>query len=581
MKRRRASAVEPPRVELPEAARLFFEVNPQPMWVYDIATLQFLAVNESAVDHYGYSRAEFLAMRISDIRPAEDVPKLIDQLSTLQAGLQRSIGWRHLRKGGEIIHVEIGSHRLRFEGRDAVLVTVIDVTDRLALEQQLRDQAIHDRLTGLANQALFEDRVRQALRRGGRDRGPVAVLMIDLDDFKTVNDMYGRKAGDQILIDVAARLKYATRDGDTVARFGGDEFAVLLEDSSRDLLDRSIASIRTQVTDPFVVDGTSIDMTCTIGLADTTVCDATFEALVRCAGAAALDARTSGHGRFQIYEPKAHGATLDRLGLATDLRGILTRNELHVEYQPIVSLPDQRIRGAEALLRWRHPVRGPVSPVEFIPVAERTGLIVPIGTWVLRTACREATTWPQELLVSVNVSSRQLREPGFGDDVSRILGETHLDPRRLVLEVTESILVDDVHATELRLAQLRSLGVRIALDDFGAGYSSLGYLRSLPLDSVKIDRMFMSSLADRVDRRSLILGVIRLLQTLHVETVAEGIETAGQLEYMSAMGVDRAQGFYFAHPMSGRALHELLANSDLIEGDGLSRSDAFAELANS
>lgn len=542
-----------------DAGRLFFEANPQPMWVYDCESLCFLAVNDAALEHYGWSREEFLTMRITDIRPEEDIPRVAPAVAQLGSGLNHTSGWRHLRKNGDQLDVEIASHRLTFAGCDAVLVTVSDVTERLALEGQLREQAVHDRLTGLPNQALFEDRVQQALlRAAGR---PVALLLLDVDDFKAINNIHDRKAGDQILIDVAARLRFATRDADTVARLGGDEFAVLLEESSRETIEKTVANIQAQFADQFVVRTSRIDITCTIGIAETAVCEPNCDELLRCASAAALAAKEGGDGRHQIYEPRIHGATVDRIGLANDLRGILAREELHLVYQPIVSLPDGRICGAEALLRWHHPTRGTVAPLDFIPVAERTGLIVPIGTWVLRESCREAATWSSrdQLLISVNVSSRQLREPGFSDDVERILSETGLDPKRLLLEVTESVLVDDVQAAQLRLAQLRSLGVRIALDDFGAGYSSLAYLRSLPLDVVKIDRMFVSSLADHDQRRSLILGVIRLLQTLRVQTVAEGIETAGQLEYMAAMGVDRAQGFYFARPMPADAFRDLVA----------------------
>ena len=524
-----------------------FDANPLPMWVHDVNSLEFLAVNDAAVGKYGYSREEFLRMRISDLHLADASP-------AEDAARRRSR--RHVSKTGTAIDVEISSHELRFGEREATLVTVFDITDRL------REQTLRDSLTGLPNRVLFEDRLRQAVQRAGVSGDEVAVLIVDLDDFKNVNDIYDRKVGDQILIDVAARLKSAIRHTDTVARVVGDEFAVLIEASDRDIINRAIVSIRSQFADPFIVGAARVEMTSTIGIADTAVAGSDADALMRCANAATVDAQSSGSGRYQVYDNKMHRLTLDRLGLAAELRGILTRDELHVEYQPIVSLPGGDVHGAEALIRWRHPVRGAVGPDQFIPVAERSGLIVPIGIWVLRTACQDAAAWPQldhaPLSLSVNVSSRQLREPGFSDDVARILDETGLEPSRLVLEVTESVLVDDVPGAQLRLAQLRSLGVRIALDDFGAGYSSLGYLRSLPLDVVKIDRMFIASLADRIDRRSLILGVIRLLQTLRVTTVAEGIETADQLEYMSAMGVDRAQGFYFARPMPGEALLDVL-----------------------
>ena len=551
-------AAERARLTL-EAGRLFFEANPQPMWVYDRESLRFLEVNQAAVEHYGYSREEFLAMGLADIRPPADHDRLVAAVAAHSSGLLRSAGWRHLHKDGRLMDVEITSHPLTYAGCDAVLVSISDVTERLALERQLRDQALYDGLTGLPNQTLFEDRVQQALLRS--THGAVAVLILDIDDFKTVNDIHDRRVGDQILLDVAMRLRTVTRDADTVARLGGDEFAIVLEDATRPSCEAAVVRVREQFSQAFAVDTSPLELSCSIGIAYTPLVAPRGEELLRCARAASLHAKSEGTGRHAWYEHSLHGQTVGRMGLANDMRGILSREELHLEFQPIVSLPDGRIRGAEALLRWHHPTRGLVSPTDFIPVAERTGLIVPIGIWVLRASCEEALTWPrsEDLSISINVSSRQLREPGFSDDVERILHETELDPQRVVLEVTESVLVDDVVGAQLRLAQLRSLGVRIALDDFGAGYSSLGYLRSLPLDVVKIDRMFVSSLSDQDERRSLILGVIRLLQTLHVQTVAEGIETLEQLEYMTAMGVDRAQGFYFARPMPARALRERFA----------------------
>ena len=558
--RRRLAAAQMEAASL-QPFHLLFYANPQPMWVFDRRTLQFLAVNDAAVQHYGYSRDEFLAMSITDVRPADDIPRMRAELADPSKSVRRSAGWRHVCKSGRVIDVEVSSHPLYFNGCDAVLVTIHDVTTQLAVERQLREQTFRDSLTGLPNRALFKDRVEHALQRADRAMSRVFVMVIDIDDFKTINDMYGRAAGDQLLIQLAARFDYATRDADTVARLSGDEFGVLLEGATREVAERVIADIFRQMSEPFSADGIPepLSVTCCIGVADTSKAGNTCEALLRSAGAAALTAKTKGLGRFEMYEATTHGATVDRLGLAGDLRGALSRSELRLEFQPIVALPDGEIRGAEALLRWQHPTRGLVVPADFIPIAERTGLIIPIGVWVLRTALTEAAKWPSHasagaLSVSVNVSTRQLREPGFGEDVVRVLQETGFDPRRLILEITESVLLDDIESVRVRLAELRSLGIRIALDDFGAGYSSLGYLRTLPLDVIKIDRMFVSSLADRSDRRSLLLGVIRLPQTLRVITVAEGIETVEQLEYLAALGVDHAQGFYFARPFSSEAM---------------------------
>jgi diguanylate cyclase (GGDEF)-like protein/PAS domain S-box-containing protein len=445
-----------------------------------------------------------------------------------------------------------------------MVVNYRDITPRKTLEDELRLRAFHDSLTGLANRALFIDRLEHAITRSKRSRERMAVLFLDLDDFKTINDSLGHGEGDRVLIATAERLQGALRAGDTIARMGGDEFAILLEDTAESDSPVEVAErLLTTLRSPFARGNRELFLRASIGAALVGGRGASAEELLRDADAAMYIAKGRGKNRVVVFEPGMHRAALTRLSLKGDLERALARHEFRLAYQPIVDLGSNEITGAEALLRWQPPSRRSVLPSEFIPLAEETGLIIPLGTWVIEEACREARRWHDEgfgagLSVNVNVSGRQVAEPDFPGVVEDALRRAALEPDRLVLEFTENILIDDHHC-EATLAELKALGVRLAIDDFGTGFSSLGYLRRFPIDVLKIDGSFVANLSAGHDQRELVRAIVRLGETLHLETVAEGIETGHQAVEMRAMGAARGQGYFFAHPLDADELIELLA----------------------
>jgi diguanylate cyclase (GGDEF)-like protein len=393
-----------------------------------------------------------------------------------------------------------------------------------------------------------------------------AVLFVDLDDFKDVNDGLGHLMGDLLLCQVAERLSAAVRDEDLVARLGGDEFAVLVEDAKdRDAITAAAQQLITALERPFAFDGLSLEVKASIGIATGDTADSAQQ-LIRDADIAMYAAKLNGKGQYAWFVPAMRARAVDRWTLRSDLAVALRRNELIVEYQPIIDLADGRINGAEALVRWQHPTRGLIGPTEFIPVAEQTGLITDIGDWVLRTAATEASRWRSRsgtqipLYVSVNVSALQLRDHSMVERVASALAHSGLPAHALTLELTESLLMDDVEMTRSVLQELRDLGVSIAVDDFGTGYSSLAYLRQFPVDLLKIDRSFVSDIGTRPEARTLAADIVTLARALGVTSVAEGIETQEQLALLRSMGCTLGQGYLLGRPMSAeqlvRRLHE-------------------------
>ena len=427
--------------------------------------------------------------------------------------------------------------------------------DRRRLQDELSRQAFHDSLTGLANRALFKDRVDHALKRFQRRRRPLAVFFLDLDRFKAINDSFGHASGDALLVAVSKRLSDCVRAEDTVARLGGDEFAVLVENLAGEAEVRIVADrVKEVFRDPIVIDGRELAVAASIGIALSEAGAETADDLLRNADLAMYRAKAAGGGTRQ-YAPEMHAGLIDRLELESDLRQALARDQLYIVYQPIVDLRTGRLSGAEALLRWQHPTRGLVSPAEFIPVAESSGMIVPIGEWVLRQACRDARRWDgiqggDQLSVSVNLSGRQLQTSELPSIVPHALLDAGLAPGRLTLEMTESMLIDRSDETLSLLHELRRIGVRLAIDDFGTGYSSLSYLHRFPVDVVKIDRSFIESLTGEADETSLVGSIIRIGQGMRLGTVAEGIEDAAQLRALQRLGCEYGQGYHFARPMS-------------------------------
>ena len=528
--------------------RSLFASNPHPMWVVDRQTFEFLEVNESAVRHYGYTRSRFLAMAMADIS--------VDAASTGEAP-GRPTALRHRLADGRLIDVETTTHQITFRNRAATLVAVQDVTDRNALDAQLRHQAFHDSLTNLANRALFTDRMDHALSRR-LAAGETALLLIDLDGFKTINDSLGHITGDDLLVLVAERLRAAVRPSDTVARLGGDEFGVLIEGlhSTEDAVagaERILAALAT----PFTVGRNDLTIGASIGIAFAEDAASPGE-LLRNADVAMYRAKAEGKGTFRLFQTAMHGAALNRLELDSDLRRAIEQGQFELYFQPMVDLRRSTVVGCEALVRWHHPRRGLLAPDTFINAAEESGLIVPLGRWVLEAACAHASTLGA-LGVSVNLSARQLADPTLPAEVAAVLATTGLRPEQLTLEITESVLMHDTSTAIDCLGHLRTLGVRLSIDDFGTGYSSLSYLRTFCVDEVKIDKSFIDSLPDDPQGVSLVEGIIRLASTLGLSTVAEGIETAGQLDTLVALGCDTAQGYRLGRPMPGALLRKHLS----------------------
>jgi diguanylate cyclase (GGDEF)-like protein len=445
-----------------------------------------------------------------------------------------------------------------------LVLTLRDVTEHLAFERELHSRALHDPLTGLANRVLFSDRLQQALHRARRRRLRPAVLYLDLDAFKSVNDTLGHNAGDEVLVEVARRLRAVLRMEDTAARLGGDEFAVLIEDTGS-IDDATAASerIRLALAEPLEVGDGSLLVATSIGIVRSESRDDDSVSMLRNADIAMYEAKRRSRGSHQVFVPRMYQETVERVRLEADMRVALDGDQLEVVYQPLVDLADERIIGVEALLRWHHPTRGLLMPEEFIPVAEGCGEIRRIGLWVLEEACRTVGGWNRQapdraLRANVNISIRQLQPP-FVADVRDVLDRTGFPPGQLVLELTESAYVAESSATVAILSQLRAHGIRIAIDDFGTGYSSLGYLRDLPVDELKIDRSFIQGRAAQGDF-GLIATIIQLGRELELGTVAEGIESPEQLAQLRELGCDIGQGFLLGRPS---APHLLAIERDL------------------
>jgi diguanylate cyclase (GGDEF)-like protein/PAS domain S-box-containing protein len=441
-----------------------------------------------------------------------------------------------------------------------------DITKRKSLEESLRYQALHDPLTGLPNRLLFMDRLEHALSLASRQTRLIMVLFVDLDDFKVVNDSLGHEAGDTLLVAVAKRLGACLRPEDTVARFGGDEFAVLLEDITvTSDADRAAERIVEGLRKPFVIEGREISISPSIGIVSATSSHDRPKDLLRKADIAMYVAKGKGKARYEVFDSTMNVRALERLELENDLRRAIERGELRVHYQPKVLVGTGKIVGTEALVRWEHPERGLLPPVAFIPIAEETDLIVPLGRWVLTEACRQTREW-QELypsdspwVVCVNLSGRQLRHPELVKDVGRALQETGLEPENLDLEITESVLIEDQLSNLTTLRELKRLGVKLIIDDFGTDYSSLSYLKRLPADFLKIDRSFIGGLGEDPKDEGIVSAVIDLARVLGLEEIAEGVETTEQAAYLRELGCRFAQGYLFSKPLPAEEIGALLA----------------------
>jgi diguanylate cyclase (GGDEF)-like protein len=437
-----------------------------------------------------------------------------------------------------------------------------------ALEEEARHRALHDPLTALPNRALALDRLEGALARRRRDGRAVAVLLADIDQFKLVNDSLGHAAGDDLLVALAPRLHDAVRPSDTVARLGGDEFLVVCEqlDGPHEAI-RVAERVAQAINQPIVLSAGEHFITASIGIAVAESADALPEDLLRDADAAMYRAKERGRGRYELFDDVLRRRVLTRLRTENELRRGIDQDELRVVYQPVVELDGGEVVAVEALVRWQHPERGLLEPMEFIPVAEDSGLIAALGDWVLAAACRDGAEWQRRydraepLLVCVNASPRQLADAAFPARVADVMARAGLAPGSLALEITESVLMEEAHAPVTVLAGLREYGLRLMLDDFGTGYSSLAYLKRFPLDVLKIDRSFVAGLGRDEDDAAIVAAVIEMARQLGLTVVAEGVERPEQLERLRDLGCDRVQGRLIAEPMPAARLEQLMAST--------------------
>jgi len=509
----------------------------------------------------GYAPGEYADpnLWVRTMHPDDRQRVLDEDERTDRTGEPFRVEFRKFTRDGRLVWLRDEAVLVRDEAGEPLYWqgVVQDITERKVLEGRLKHQALHDPLTGLPNRRLFVDRLGQALRRTRRRRGrKVAVLFTDLDGFKTVNDSLGHDVGDLLLVVVAERLKRCLRPEDTLARFGGDEFVVLLGDvEDPDEVVRVAERISEELRWPFVLEGRELYASASIGIALGQDGTESPEDLMRDADTAMYRAKAGGLD-YSLFDPAMHERAVGRLELENDLRRATERGEFVVHYQPIVDMGTWGVWGVEALVRWEHPERGLVGPSEFVPVAEETGLIVPVGAWVLEEACRQTKAWQEShpgsapLVVIVNLSARQLRHPGCVGSIEGALRKTGLWPGGLGLDVTESAFIDTLEGNAGALDRIKGLGVRVSIDDFGTGYSSLSYLKRLPADAIKIDKSFVAGLGERPDDTAIVRMTIDLAHTLGMEVIAEGVETEGQAELLRKMGCDMAQGFYFSRPLT-------------------------------
>jgi diguanylate cyclase (GGDEF)-like protein/PAS domain S-box-containing protein len=529
----------------------------------------------------GFEPEELEGTRFIDLIHPADKTRALSFLSSVNEGEGSTslleFRLRH-RRGSYLSTETLRTSLLHDDNVLGIVLNTRDITERKQFEAELERQAFHDSITNLANRALFRDRVLHAIERQARDQRPISVLFMDLDDFKTINDSLGHAAGDRLLAEVGERLKGALRTADTAARLGGDEFAILLEDGGDGVQAADVAErIMQMLQAPFLLEGKEVFVRASVGIA---VADGTAgtgedaaEELLRNADVAMYMAKERGKGRYQMFEPEMHDTALRRLELKADLQRAVEHGEFVLHYQPVIELETGRINGVEALIRWVHPERGMVQPLEFIPLAEETGLIVPIGRWVLEQATRYAVELQERFPMdppfhmAVNLSARQLARPEIVDEVRELLDETGLPPSTLVLEITESMVMQDMELAIERLKQLKELGVLLAIDDFGTGYSSLNYVRRFPVDILKVDKSFIDEVSEGGESSALTAAVIELAGILNLTPVAEGIERPDQLERLMELKCDLGQGYLFARPLEPLALNALLEERTLMQSE--------------
>ena len=524
--------------------RLLFDSNPVPMIVCAPDGGCILSVNEAAIEHYGYSRAEFEKLTIHSLQAFEGEPPWVGDRSNDE---QAARTWKHVKADGSLIDLAIYSRELLHNEQRSVLLALMDITERKRAEARLAFLAQHDGLTGLPNRNLLRQQMDEILLHTRRSTEKVAVLVLGLDNFKSVNDTLGHGVGDKLLRGVAKRLRSSLREEDTLARLNSDEFAIIQTGMTRPedaaLLSRRLLDA---ICDPYLLDGHSVVIGATIGIAMAPGDGEDSEKLLKNADMALSRAKTESRGTFSFFEADMDARAQKRRKIELELRDAIQNEVLQPYYQPLIDLSTGRITGFEALVRWPHPERGMISPGDFIPVAEETGLVNGVGGLMLRRACMDAALWPDDVRVAVNLSPAQFRVGNLMAVVMDALKQSGLPPERLEVEITETVLLEKSDTVLATLHALRSLGLRISMDDFGTGFSSLSYLRSFPFDKIKIDQIFVRDLAANRDAQAIIRSIVSLGQGLGVTITAEGVETEAELSCLRAEGCHEAQGFLFS-----------------------------------
>jgi diguanylate cyclase (GGDEF)-like protein/PAS domain S-box-containing protein len=536
--------------------RLLFDSNPVPMIVCAMDGERILGVNDAAVEHYGYSRADFEKLTIQGLQAFDnELPWMGDRSSDEQTART----WKHVRADGSLIDLAIYSRQLVYGDQPAVLLALMDITERKRAEARLAFMAQHDGLTGLPNRNLLRQQMDDMLLHTRRSAEKLAVLVLGLDNFKAVNDTLGHGVGDKLLRGVAKRLRSTLREEDALARLNSDEFAILQSGVTRPedavLLAKRLLEA---IADPYLLDDHSVMIGASIGIAMSPGDGDESEKLLKSADMALSRAKSDFRGTFSFFEAEMDARAQSRRKIEIGLRDAIQNEQLQPHYQPLVNLSTGRITGLEALVRWPHPERGMISPGEFIPVAEETGLINPLGGLMLRRACMDAALWPDDVRVAVNLSPLQFRTGNLLASVMDALKQSGLPARRLELEITETLVLEKSSQVLATLHALRALGVRISMDDFGTGYSSLSYLRSFPFDKIKIDRSFVRDLGSDRDAQAIVRSIISLGMGLGVTITAEGVETEAELSCLRAEGCHEGQGFLFSRARPNVEIVELL-----------------------
>jgi diguanylate cyclase (GGDEF)-like protein/PAS domain S-box-containing protein len=524
--------------------RLLFDSNPVPMIVCALSDERILGVNDAAVEHYGYSRAEFEKLTIRSVQAFESEPPWAGDYSSDEVTART---WKHVRADGTLIDLAIYSRQLVYAEQPAVLLALMDITERKRAEARVAFMAQHDGLTMLPNRTLLRQHMDEILLHSRRSTERIAVLVLGVDNFKAVNDTLGHGVGDKLLRGVAKRLRSALREEDLLARLNSDEFAIVQSGLTRPddavLLSRRLLEA---IGEPYLLDGHSVVIGASIGIAMAPGDGDDSEKLLKNAAMALSRAKNDSRGTFSFFEAEMDARAQSRRKIEIDLRDAIQNDVLRPYYQPLVDLSTGRITGFEALVRWPHPERGMVSPAEFIPVAEETGLINGLGGLMLRRACMDAALWPDGVRVAVNLSPLQFRTGNLLSIVMDALRKSGLPAKRLELEITETLLLEKSSQVLATLHALRALGVRISMDDFGTGYSSLSYLRSFPFDKIKIDQSFVRDLAANRDAQAIVRAIVSLGVGLGVTITAEGVETEAELSCLRAEGCHEGQGFLFS-----------------------------------